>query len=217
MSMLITIALPPVEFLRECFSYNYDSGELWWRNRPREHFRSEDRWKFFNTRYAGRTAGSYHNRGYRAVEFTFGGTKFGTLSHRVIWALTTAHGLLIKLNISMVLGLIIILRIFARRREMNKCKTYVGRRTTRAASSGFHGIIDQRNGRPGRDRRSSLSSRPFPGSRTSFRRLSRRQARDPSLSANSARRLTSCLLWPAQSGVNIPVQSLPGRFRRRSE
>jgi hypothetical protein len=79
--------LPSAKYLRACFSYNPDTGELLWRERPREHFPSCRGWRIFNTRNAGKIAGTIHIEGYCSV-------KVGPeiyLAHRVIWKLVTRH------------------------------------------------------------------------------------------------------------------------------
>mgnify|MGYP003333403407 CR=1 FL=1 len=51
--------LPPTEFLKECFDYFPESGELRWKKRPLHHFGGRtiefNRW---NTRYAGKLVGN---------------------------------------------------------------------------------------------------------------------------------------------------------------
>lgn len=51
--------LPPVEFLRECFEYDPETGILTWKERPLSHFPSEGQWKTWNTQYAGKHAGMF--------------------------------------------------------------------------------------------------------------------------------------------------------------
>jgi hypothetical protein len=53
---------PPVQFLSECFTYDPEDGRLFWKERPRLHFKNECDWKTFNTRWAGREAGSKYFR-----------------------------------------------------------------------------------------------------------------------------------------------------------
>ncbi len=46
------------EELRSIIEYNPESGVLTWRARPREHFQSERICKIWNTKYAGKIAGT---------------------------------------------------------------------------------------------------------------------------------------------------------------
>jgi hypothetical protein len=48
------IPLPSLEYLQECFEYNRDTGELFWKVRPLHHFIDDRAWKSCNTRYAGK-------------------------------------------------------------------------------------------------------------------------------------------------------------------
>jgi hypothetical protein len=77
--------LPPAEHLRECFSYNPDSGVLTWKTRPRDHFANTQAWVGWNTKHAGKPAGKLGTAGYRYVAV---GHRW-YLTHRVIWKLTT--------------------------------------------------------------------------------------------------------------------------------
>lgn len=80
--------LPPVHYLRECFSYNPRTGELRWKHRPTKHFRSKE-WqvKHWNGRWAGKVAGHLHSSGYLIV--TIGGHGHNFRTHRIIWKLMT--------------------------------------------------------------------------------------------------------------------------------
>ena len=46
---------PPIERVLQCFTYR--DGELFWNNRPLDHFASEQVWKIWNKRFAGKKAG----------------------------------------------------------------------------------------------------------------------------------------------------------------
>lgn len=48
------------EYVRQCFEYV--DGTLVWKNRPRDHFNSDNSWKGFNTRFAGKDAGVWFTR-----------------------------------------------------------------------------------------------------------------------------------------------------------
>lgn len=53
--------MPPVEYLRECFDYDPESGILKWSmSRPKGHFRTESKWKSYMTMCSGKEAGCEH-------------------------------------------------------------------------------------------------------------------------------------------------------------
>ena len=52
-----------VEYLKECFIYNPETGELTWRRRPRTHFSSKRGFSTWNARYAEKTAGNIRKFG----------------------------------------------------------------------------------------------------------------------------------------------------------
>lgn len=73
----------PIEYLHECFECDAYLGTLAWKRRPLSHFpdlRSHNGW---NTRLAGKPAGSFSTSGY--LDVTFGVQKIR--AHRVIWAM----------------------------------------------------------------------------------------------------------------------------------
>jgi hypothetical protein len=55
-------AKPTPEFIKECFNYNPETGELLWKERPRSHFRSDKDHAAWNRRYPGKLPG-YINYG----------------------------------------------------------------------------------------------------------------------------------------------------------
>jgi hypothetical protein len=83
----------PIEFLKECFEYNPETGILIWKERPLHHFshctyplREHPR---FNTRYAGRSVGA-HNRGYLQTRIHYNRIRYTTVNvHRICWAIIT--------------------------------------------------------------------------------------------------------------------------------
>lgn len=79
-------SLPPVEYLRECFDYNADTGELRWRQRPIAHFADSRAAAIFNSRCAGKLAGRVDEFGYRIVKL---GRPYR--AHRLIWKLVTGE------------------------------------------------------------------------------------------------------------------------------
>lgn len=73
----------PVEYLHECFNYHPETGELTWKQRPREHFKCAQGWKTFNTRSAGKVAGSMSVYGYLRINLN----KTFYNVHRIAWAM----------------------------------------------------------------------------------------------------------------------------------
>lgn len=63
------------------FAYDPKTGNLVWKERPRNHFASESRCKAFNTAFANVTAGCNHGCGYITVGIM--GKQY--LAHRIIW------------------------------------------------------------------------------------------------------------------------------------
>jgi hypothetical protein len=74
--------LPSVEYLRELFDYRYETGELLWKRRPREHFATDQAHGRWNTLFAGKMAG-YFDKGYRRISIDYVDYK----AHRVVWKL----------------------------------------------------------------------------------------------------------------------------------
>lgn len=46
------------KYLKECFSYNTETGILMWLERPRSHFKTSTAFNTFNKRFSGKNAGS---------------------------------------------------------------------------------------------------------------------------------------------------------------
>jgi HNH endonuclease/AP2 domain len=79
--------LPTQRFLQECFTYNSETGELRWRQRPRDHFPTLREYIRWNGRYAGTTAGRIGERGYRTVAVN----DILYRAHRIIWKMMTGE------------------------------------------------------------------------------------------------------------------------------
>lgn len=78
-----------IDFLRDALSYDPETGMLRWRQRPRLHFRTDRGWRCFNSRFAGRIAGSVASTtGYVMVNFSGGNL---LCAHRLIIAMHTGH------------------------------------------------------------------------------------------------------------------------------
>ena len=74
---------PSAEYLAECFSYEPETGILTWKERPDSHFSAPKFRKAFNTKSAGKEAGTLDRNGYLVLRLA-GSTH---RVHRIIWAL----------------------------------------------------------------------------------------------------------------------------------
>jgi hypothetical protein len=86
---MATKPLPPAEFLRECFSYNPETGELRWRRRPLHHFINEHRANNWNAKYAGHS-GARHGR-YLVFNANYQGSTVRVFAHRVAFKIMTGR------------------------------------------------------------------------------------------------------------------------------
>ena len=87
-SRVLRKPLPTVDYLRECFMYDPETGVLVWKERPREHFETTSRWLTFNGKRVGTTAGWVGgDKGYCHVCINGHDHK----AARVIWKLMTGE------------------------------------------------------------------------------------------------------------------------------
>lgn len=77
--------LPSLEYLKPCLDYSPDTGALTWKERPIEHFKDKQAISTWNTRFAGKDAGTVNSKGYLAIRIS--GTSY--LAHRLAWKLST--------------------------------------------------------------------------------------------------------------------------------
>lgn len=71
------------EYVRSLFEYAPETGVLTWKERPIEHFATEQSWRLMNKRCAGKVAGSSHAGEGSYLAICLKGTKY--LVHRLIW------------------------------------------------------------------------------------------------------------------------------------
>lgn len=79
--------LPPIDYLRECFSYNPDTGLLTWHDRPDSHFQAASKAKRHRTLYAGRQVGTLNPNGYLVVRLTHDAEHKLYPVHRIAFAM----------------------------------------------------------------------------------------------------------------------------------
>jgi len=80
-----------VEFLRECFDYDPETGVLRWKQRPLSHFENERGWAVFNARFPGSIVSGFEQEGYVRVEVRDNKKKKRVWAHHIAWALTTGE------------------------------------------------------------------------------------------------------------------------------
>ncbi|AJY06750.1 HNH endonuclease [Burkholderia sp. SIMBA_043] len=77
-------------FFHECFRHDKKTGYLIWRKRPVHHFVSESIQRKFNTRFAGKRAGTPQGReGRRQVHFMCNGIRMDPLTSNIIWVMNS--------------------------------------------------------------------------------------------------------------------------------
>lgn len=85
----------PAQFLMECFTYSPETGELFWKHRPRSHFATNKGWHYFDVTFAGRRAGAQHSRNGRPIEVSiqlhYSGKQVSLRAHNVIYAVMGIH------------------------------------------------------------------------------------------------------------------------------
>lgn len=77
----------PIVYLRDRLTYDPESGEVCWVSRPEADFATPGAWRSWNSRMAGKVAGSDSSSGYRDIRVD--GTRL--MLHRVIWAMYHGH------------------------------------------------------------------------------------------------------------------------------
>lgn len=79
--------IPDQAYLRECLSYDPETGIVTWRTRPLRHFRNEADWNTWTKRFAETQAVSMNSSGH--IRIGIDGERF--LLHRVIWKWMTGE------------------------------------------------------------------------------------------------------------------------------
>lgn len=72
-----------VALIKEAMTYNPDTGEFRWLERPRRHFESDKEFRRWNARYSGRLAGGLNVRGYHKITLF----NLRLAAHQLAWAM----------------------------------------------------------------------------------------------------------------------------------
>lgn len=83
--------MPDAAYLRECFSYNPETGVVLRKERPRVHFKTEGGWKAINVRYAGKVAGAVAVMKGDITYIKIGLDYDDFLAHRLIYKIVTGN------------------------------------------------------------------------------------------------------------------------------
>lgn len=78
---------PSIEFFRECFAYDHEKGEIRWKERPEQHFKTLRDHRVWNNKYPGMIAGSIASNGYRQITISGHPVK----AHRIAWMMHTGE------------------------------------------------------------------------------------------------------------------------------
>jgi hypothetical protein len=73
--------LPEQSYLHECFNYDSETGELYWKERPLSHFKNMQYTNAWNVKNANKKAGVAGTRGYIAIKIN--GIKYR--AHRIVY------------------------------------------------------------------------------------------------------------------------------------
>ena len=84
-------ATPDVHYIAECLEID-DAGDLVWRTRPRSHFATQRAFSTWNSKHAGKKAGSISLNpksvtSYRVLVMNIAGKQVHLYGHRVAWAI----------------------------------------------------------------------------------------------------------------------------------
>lgn len=77
----------PLDYLKECFDYDPDTGLLLWKSRPLDHFDTHRGFNIFNKKNAGTKAGNLDTNGYIRVRLFIEGSRRQLAAHRVCYQL----------------------------------------------------------------------------------------------------------------------------------
>ena len=84
MSRLNKSEMPSLEYLNECFIYEKDTGKLFWKERPRHHFKDDRAYISSNKRFSGKQVDAVCRE---YIRLCLNGKSF--YAHRIAWKMAT--------------------------------------------------------------------------------------------------------------------------------
>jgi len=130
-----------IDELRKLFSYNEETGILYWNIRDFSKSKFPNKW---NSRYVGTEAGAKNHSGHKVLSLTINETRYNLRVHRIIWAIVKGYwpkNEIDHINCNPSDNRIINLR------EANKIQQAGNRGANKNNSSGFKGVwLDKRYG-----------------------------------------------------------------------
>ena len=134
----------PTAFLRDCFTVDFATGALTWRKRPRQHFPSDQRWKWWNAKFAGTPAGTLNDEGCFVIAATIGGRRRSLRRRCIVWAM--AHDAWPREELDQIDGARTNDRL-VNLREATRAESRQKAGPRRNNTSGYRGVTWHRNSR----------------------------------------------------------------------
>lgn len=86
-SSLDSVRSVPRDYLNESLDYHEDTGEFYWKVRPRDHFINDRAWWIFNKVYSGKYAGAVKGLTYVRVRLGWNGDRCSIKGHHLALAM----------------------------------------------------------------------------------------------------------------------------------
>jgi hypothetical protein len=129
------------EYLKECLTYNPETGIMIWNTRPLNHFKDEHYYKIWNKKFSGKESGCIDSHGYRLISID----KKQTYRHRLAWLYV--YGYFPPFHTDHINSDVSDDRICNLREATNPENSQNLKKPNKNNSSGFLGVrVDKRNG-----------------------------------------------------------------------